>query len=269
MTKAISYFKNKEIDSRHLARRNYYEPKKTSKRWIFFLILFFLILGSLSYLLIFSPYCRINNLFIEIKDYPTLRYHRQELEEMVWQITNKKFLFFIPQNSLIIFPVKKLAERLREDKRIESYLIKKEAPDVLKVSIKIFEPQAILENFDGKIYLLNEMGGEIVEIKEISSILPVVNNQIAENKKFEAEVSFINRISRNFDFKIEKVEIYQDKGVATTKAITSEGWNIYFEKKENLEEQVNNLFLVLREKIKDRKDLSYIDLRFGKKIFYK
>ena len=51
---------------------------------------------------------------------------------------------------------------------------------------------------------------------------------------------------------------------------TSEGWEAYFEQSINLDQQLNNLFLVLKDKIGDnRAGLSYIDLRFPDRIYYK
>jgi hypothetical protein len=51
-------------------------------------------------------------------------------------------------------------------------------------------------------------------------------------------------------------------------AVTSEGWSMTFDINSDIVESINNLKLVLSQKIKDRKKLHYIDLRFGNKIFY-
>ena len=49
-------------------------------------------------------------------------------------------------------------------------------------------------------------------------------------------------------------------------AKTQEGWEIYFNPKENLDWQLTELALVLKQKIPpdERKNLEYIDLRFNK-----
>ncbi len=49
------------------------------------------------------------------------------------------------------------------------------------------------------------------------------------------------------------------------------GFKIYFDLDKNVEEQLFNLELVLREKLSDQnlEELEYIDLRFGNRIYYK
>lgn len=266
--RVVSVIKNKFLNTKRVAKRDYYQSKK-KKQWPFFVVLFLLLIIFLIYLLFFSPYCKINNFVIQIEDYPTLRYPRQEVGEAIKKIASEKYLFFIPKDSLIFFSTKKLEKFLKEDKRVEEFKIEKKAPDVLTINLKIFEPQAVLLDFDQKYYLINKNGNKIVEAISESGILSLIENRIEGKKFFALLIKFINAIAKNFDFQITKVEVYQDKGVEIIKATTSEKWGIYFDERGDIEERIGNLFLVIREKIKDRQDLSYIDLRFGNKIIYK
>lgn len=266
--KAVSVAKNRFLNIRRVAKRDYYQPKKKT-RWPFFIVLFLLFLIFLIYLLVFSPYCKINNLVIQIDDHPTLRYPRQEVEEVINKISGERYLFFIPKNSLIFFPTKKLEKFFRKDRRMEEFKIEKMAPDIIEVNLKIFEPHAVLLDFDQKYYLINKNGEKITEVAGESGVLPLIENKIEERKNFALIMKFIHAIAKNFDFQINKMEIYQEKGVEATKAITSEKWAIYFDEMGDIEERVGNLFLALKETIKDRQNLSYIDLRFGNKVIYK
>lgn len=261
--------KNKILNQRRLAKRNYYQSKKRGKRYFLYLVLFsFLALFSF-YFLVYSSYCKINNLSIEVEDYPSLRYLSYELELEVQQFKNEKYLFFIPKDSLVFFPIKKIEKFLEKDERIENFEIKKRAPDTLEVKLKVFEPSALFLAFNQKNYLINKNGEKIIETNDLSYSLPVIEDMIGQKNNFSFLVRFIKEINKNFDFEISKIEIYHDKGIEMTKAITSENWDIYFDEAGDLEEQIANLFLVTKEKIEDRQNLSYIDLRFGNKIFYK
>jgi hypothetical protein len=269
--KAKSFLKKKEFNAHRLARRDYYLEHKPRTRFIFYIIFFLIIILSSLYFLIFSPHCQVNKIDITIDDDINLRYANEEVSDYVKSLAAEKYLFFIPAKSLIIFPARKINERLKEDQRIESFSVEKIAPDILKVNLKIFKPEAVLIDKLGNFYLLNK-GGQLIEpIKENTSSLPTINDQTGRNQEQELSriINFINDVNSNFEFKIERVEIYRDQGVVVTKAITSENWEILLDNQEDLAKQTASLFLALREKIKDRKDLSYIDLRFEDRIFYK
>ncbi len=52
--------------------------------------------------------------------------------------------------------------------------------------------------------------------------------------------------------------------------LTKEGWRILIDDKNEPQITYENLSLALKEKIKDkRKNLDYIDLRFGNKVYFK
>lgn len=52
-------------------------------------------------------------------------------------------------------------------------------------------------------------------------------------------------------------------------ATTGPGYDVLFDPDGNIEEQVNNLIVVLRESVGDPSTIQYIDLRFGDHIYYK
>lgn len=269
--KAKSFLKKKEFNACRLARRDYYLDHKPKTRFVFYVIFFLFIIIASLYFLIFSSHCQINKIEISIDDNVNLRYAKEEVSSYIDSLAAEKYLFFVPAKSLMIFPAHKLNERLKQDQRIESFSIEKIAPDILKVHLKVFKPEAVLLDKQSNFYLLNKGGQIIGSIKENAASLPVINDQTGRNleQEFNRIIKFVNDFNSNFDFKIERVEIYRDQGVITTKAITSEKWEIFIDNQEDLTKQTQSLFLALREKIQDRKDLSYIDLRFEDKIFYK
>lgn len=269
--RAKSFLNKKEFNARRLARRDYYTENKPKTRFIFFVIFFVILIFSILYFLIFSTHCRVNKLEIKIEDDPNLRYAPEEVSDYIKSLAAEKYLFFIPANSLTTFPIRRLKEHLSQDIRIESFSVEKIVPDILKVNLKTYYPQAVLLDKQDKLHLLNKSGQIISSINENTSSLPVINDQTGRNQESELTkiINFILDVNNNFDFKIERVEIYHDQGVINIKAMTSEKWEIFIDHQGDMEKQTASLFLTLREKITDRKDLSYIDLRFENKIFYK
>ena len=59
--------------------------------------------------------------------------------------------------------------------------------------------------------------------------------------------------------------VYEDQ----TGLFTSEGWYILFDERTQKERALENLALVLKEKLANRADLEYIDIRFEGKVFSK
>ena len=50
--------------------------------------------------------------------------------------------------------------------------------------------------------------------------------------------------------------------------VTNDGWEVKFTTSDSINNQKAFLLAVLNEQIKDRKNLDYIDLRYGEKVFY-
>jgi len=144
----------------------------------------------------------------------------------------------------------------------------------MKIKISTWQPEAVFCSLKGEYFLLNKNGSIIKNIGEgevILSGLPIIYDKTKGGERsfpFLSIFDFFKKTS-GADFKILRVEISEEKKVLEYQAITTEGWKIYFEPKVGLREQVNNLFLVLREKFSDRTKLEYIDLRFGNRVFYK
>jgi len=51
--------------------------------------------------------------------------------------------------------------------------------------------------------------------------------------------------------------------------VTTQGWYVIFRTTDSANDQIARLALLLQNKITDRDQLEYIDLRFGEKTFFK
>lgn len=272
--RVVSFFQKKQIPERQRALREYQERKKSPKFLIWVIaVSIILIIGSLFYLIFFSPVLKIKFISFEIDDYPLVRIDEAELKNEVNKILSKKF-YFITLDNLVFFRKNEIIKFLSADEKIENFKIKRVLPQELKIQISAWQPEAIFFSSAQEYFLLNKNGWPIKNISESQAILAdlvIIADKIGEEGTifhFLFIFDFMKRV-RAFDFKINKIEILKEKGVLEYQAITSENWKIYFEPKENLNEQINNLSLVIREKITDRNKLEYIDLRFGNRVFYK
>ncbi len=158
-------------------------------------------------------------------------------------------------------------------------------------------PEEEVEQFFLKDKKLDQAGGEsVVEVKDLASqgqdaapaepaageheaLFPVIHDvsglsaRVQDQVLDEKTVQFIVDVSLKFPEKFPNIPI---KYFATlepmssrVQAVAEEGWEIYFEAEKDLDAQLNNLSLVLKQKIKDTKKLQYIDLRFDERIYYK
>ncbi len=73
----------------------------------------------------------------------------------------------------------------------------------------------------------------------------------------------------NHSINFPLIIIKKEGGVLKIDARTNEGWQAIFMPSQNFSQQLDNLKIVLREKLKNRENLEYIDLRFGNRVFYK
>jgi hypothetical protein len=51
--------------------------------------------------------------------------------------------------------------------------------------------------------------------------------------------------------------------------VTEDGYGILFDALGDIDAQLQNLDVVLREQVEDRGSLEYIDLRFGDRVYFK
>ena len=62
---------------------------------------------------------------------------------------------------------------------------------------------------------------------------------------------------------------YESGGTDQVNMVSKEGWKAYFDTGSDIKTSIDNLQLVLKDKVPDKNKLDYIDLRFGNKIFMK
>ncbi|MBU3968605.1 hypothetical protein KJ991_00075 [Patescibacteria group bacterium] len=207
---------------------------------------------------------------------------------------NGKYLGLYPKTNIFIYGKKKIeADIYNKFKRIKNIDIKRVGFNGISITIKERSPAGLWcgkkINIDEKCYFLDEDGyiyteapifsgsvffrnyGNIEGIKQIG-----VN--FLDSKRFKEISFFIKSIK---DVNLNPVSFFAgDNGDYeiylgdNSKNYNFYGGKIIFNKDDNLGEVFDNLTAILNEKILikgfgDNVQLDYIDLRFGRKVFYK
>lgn len=282
--------KNVPTSTRLLELKN--RKKNILKRKIFIFILIFLILITCFFFLLRWNRFKISD--VEIKGNELLE--ESVLKEKVNIIIQGHYIYFIPKDNIFLYPERKIKQNLsNEYKRIKDIIFDINKDNKLVINIVEFKGKYLWcgenikdiekrecyfmdENgyvfdksafFTGDVYFkffgpLEKNNGNILS----SNYLPKYFSDIvtfSENlRKIGISISYLN-VKENFDgeFVIEG----DDTSLENSKIIFKINDNL---KKviENLEASINTEPLLSSFK-NEFKNLEYIDLRFGNKVFYK
>lgn len=243
-------------------------------KWILILIIVILVI----YFFFASAFWEIKNIKIEIKDASNIK--KQDIETLVRQQFFQHRFFIFKQNNIFLFS-KKLGEKAINSKYVvEDLKIKKRWPHTLKIQFKE-KPSTLILSLNNKYYYLDLTGLILTEVPvfEINKNFPLVifegSREMRVGERFLNPdlIKFITDLKTIFTTKT-KIPLasfkIKEKEETNLIVLTQEGWEVYLDSQDNLENQINNFLLVLRGKIKEqRKNLKYIDLRFGNRVFYK
>ena len=206
---------------------------------------------------------------------------RKDIENIIQQQINKKRFLFCSQKKLILFNSSKLAEALNEQYYFDNIDIQKKWPTTLTIELKE-KTYSVIWKEDDKYYYI-DLNGHIIneanplEIKQKNyPLIDYRGKHKILNKKVEGQNQNINFIIELFDkfktntdkLQIECFIINDERD--TIKIAISQGPKIYFNIKKDIDRQINKLLTLINEKLKDDFDQkTYIDLRFGDRIYYR
>ncbi len=242
-------------------KKSYRTKKKRSifnvfKNKFFWLgLLFFVILSGLIYLFIFSSVFQIKNITV----LGTEKTSAEEIRIIVSD--NAKNIFLADFKKINIMLLEKYPQIANID-------IKRDLPDVLLVQIEERKPVAVFSKNEGYFFIDKE-AVIFEEIPEKPSEMLIIKSEKDLVQKEELnQVLKINSVLRS-DLKIpiKEILIKSEKRIDVE---TMEGWNIYFNPKKDLDWQLEEFGILLKEKIslENRENLEYVDLRFEKIYIY-
>ncbi len=249
------------------------------RKWVFILGFAFLLmalLGGLTYIAR-MPNLQVRNIFFEGVEI----LEKEELEKKTLEFMEGNYAYFIPKSSLALVSAGALEQFLsKEFLAIASIKVSKRYPDTLGIYLKERKPWGIfcINQASGCVYLDHtgfayesapgSMGSLILKIK--SDYLGV---EIGASPLSTASVEYLERIRRGFletlGLEIVGFELLA-KIPSEIRARTQDGFEVYLSRDDDLEKTLRILKPVLGEEIgKRRKDLEYIDARFGSKVFFR
>ncbi|OGB73853.1 hypothetical protein A3K24_03480 [candidate division Kazan bacterium RIFCSPHIGHO2_01_FULL_44_14] len=126
--------------------------------------------------------------------------------------------------------------------------------------------EKFLINRHGVAYDRAEEGNPLLTIEDLKNIPISLNQRIVTSDFIDFVTSFAANLPRKTNLVIRRITVPET--TFEVEMETSEGWRIILDTTGSYDEQLNNLVRVLQE-MGDRKPREYVDLRVGKKVFYK
>lgn len=144
------------------------------------------------------------------------------------------------------------------------------------------EEQCFSLDIEGIIFKESHLEKGLIKIKDEQNVTPLILGERVIEKDFldkileiQSKISEeLKMFSKAEDFSAHGGQIKLKEFVISTERLnvkTLEGWEIYFDLQNEIEWQLTKLKMVLEREIpsEKRKDLDYIDLRFGNYSYYK
>jgi hypothetical protein len=271
--------------------KNYSNPyfgiknnKKNKPSHAFFLIkikfiaLFsILLIIALLWFLFFSNYFNLKT----ISANGTGRIDAKEMENIAWQQANQNYIIFLRQKNIFLFSEKNLLKSLQQTYSFEEINIKKRFPNTITINYK--EKNYSLLWLENNNYYFGDEYGFIIspaspeEVKqkkypliENQSDLKISGNKIGLDKIYLDYIfSLIDKFKNiNNDFKTKNFLL--DNEMYTVKVILENGPTILFSTEEDADKQIEKLKIIKGEKLKqDFIKKSYIDIRYGDRVYYR
>jgi len=250
------------------------------------LVIFFLLAatGGWIYFLFYSPYFWIQR--IEFSGLEKIS--EAEIRDIInSQTASRRFLIF-QQKNIFLFDEKFALKNINQKYALESIKFDKKLPETLRIEIKEEMPALIWRSGE-KYYDMNRGGliirellpGEITQLstKPSEAKIPVVYDEsneainikdvVLSDTLIQFGIDLYEGLPEKTGIRVLNFKVANRKD-AEIKALTNEGWEIYFSSDQNLTLQTEKLYLFLKDKKEDqRKALGYIDLRFEDRVYYK
>jgi len=201
-------------------------------------------------------------------------------EQVMLEVNNifsqKKFVFLKSRNYFIFSTDKMRAHVLGTFPKIGEIYIRKN-PEALEIIVEergavgVWCSVGECFYFDKKGVIFEQAprstGSLILAVEDERNFDPSLGATVLTS----AEIIFLEEakglIQRNFPFNARLFVITKK---SEFEFLTSENWRVFLNKKESPQYQLSNLKYLLDEEIKNRRrELDYVDLRLGNKVYYK
>lgn len=236
---------------------------------VFLIILVMVLLVGLLYI----PQLKID----EVKIAGVNQNEEEELKKWISDFLKGKHLSVLPFNNIFLFPGEKMkADVLSAFPELKSVSISNRLEMPLKVNVRkrdsvglwcsdnncgfVDDEGVVFKKapyFSGSLFLKFFSASTTIDFK--------IGSRLIEEDQFKKLIEFVN-LSSAVGVQISKITIKEEKQYELE---TASGWRILLGDTGNAKEASQNLEITLNNKIENKNELDYIDLRFGNKIFYK
>jgi len=242
--------------------------------WIF--VFLFLLLAGLFYLLFLSEIFEIKELNISGNEEMGTQHLLEIIEPEIQQSLSFRGKTFLKTKNIFLINSSKLEKTILERfLKIDTIAFKRKLPGTFILDIKERELFAVVCQLENQCFAVDKKGvvfqeeevknGLLVSFLEEEKI--ILGKEIIKPEYLEA----IFQVNKNFkdspDIDIKKLVFFDQR----LNVETEQGFEIHFNLEGKIEDQLFNLDLVLRQKVskEEFKNLKYIDLRFGNKVYYR
>lgn len=242
-----------------------------------FMLLF--VISGITYYFFVSEQFLIESISIEGISESLAKEVRLHIED---SLNSKKFIL-LKQNKTLLFPREQFLVRIEQlIPRLKDAEIKIELPHSLqfKATERIQEgiwcnytnlslPKCYFYDTEGVVYenAPSSAKGSLILLIRDKRFEFVIMPQEVLNEEFFA---YINELFEFLEIGYQKPEYISIEDSNEIRIGFSEGWEAYMLRSNSSTEQIENLVLIVNEKIGDRvHELEYIDLRLGNKVFFK
>lgn len=231
--------------------------------------LFLVLLLILFFITFYSPTFKIKELKI---------IGAEEKKELITNTFNKVKENSFFKGNLLFLNRNNIKEELEKTNEIKDIKIKKDyIKKRLIIESEVLKPVAVWaergKNFfiDEKGSLYKEIGeGEVGDLKKINNNIINIVSQVHSKPLGERELIFIQQLLKDFENLVsEKIISINFENSFNEMTLFTQNYKIYFDTKRSAASQINNVILIQKEALKNKKKIEYIDLRIESKVFYK
>ena len=250
-------------------RRPYRIRKKKSilkNRFFWLFILILMILSGVFYLVLFSHFFEVRGSEISGNQKVSL----ENLEDILKKEIEQKILFFSSKSIFLVNLNQIRKDILNNSPQLAEVEISQGFPDALDV---IVIEKLALANFcqNEKCFLLDNKGIIFEEIEPQTNLIKIIDGQKEKMPKLGEQMierDYLEKILKIQKFFQEELKLEIKEFIVFPQRLNLrmvEGFEIYFDPRADIDWQLTKLNLVLKEKIpsEKRRDLEYIELRFG------
>lgn len=226
---------------------------------------------------LFSPWLQIKNIEVIGTDPEKSAL----ILDSAWMQTRNYSYLILPQKNILLFDDKELINHVSSNTQIKNLKVNKKLPNNLIISFDKKDYAVVWKEGGGK-YFLDNTGAVISEASDqdiYDKKLPILSNlsqtrinngqTILDEEMIRFATDLDNEFKNpKFGFTLEEIIIDSESDTLKVKASSSP--QIYFNTKTDIYDQLNKLLIIKNDNLKsDFFKKTYIDLRFGDKIYYK